>query len=336
VAMTRARKNLFMTYATKSDKAKSVKQPAQYIIEVPEAYLRKSTDEAKESYIKAQQFVLANRNNLDISKETEESLRENIKNLKLTITHVNSYIKCPRCFFFNTILKIPKVKTESQSLGTVIHESLKFIQVNLNETGKIPDIKIIHARLEDILNREFLTSIKYDSVMEKSKKLLDKFVCGNKDFFVRHSITEKNMGPYSIIWEGIPIAGKIDLIKFNPDDKKIIEVIDFKTGNPDTKGSQLSQKGLGDYYRQLLFYKLLIESAPQLNWKVMMGTIKFIEPSREDGDKWIERSYDLNIQDYELLKAKVKEVYKKIQNLEFDECGEKCDNHQLHEINLGN
>lgn len=334
VALTRAMEHVVITYSTNSDTARSVKEPAMFIKEIPENLVQFKKYDNKESLVRAEEFVLSNKSKLNISDEMRSRLLQNIEDLKLTITHINSYLKCPRCFFYKTILRIPKLKTESLSLGTTIHETLKYIQVYLNENSKPPSQEQIFIRFKNSLEKEFLKLEEYNNVLEKGQRILSKLITEKCEIFVKGSVCEKNMGVYNLIWEGIPIAGKIDLIRFLTDDKKSVEVIDYKTGNPDTKSSQLSQKNLGDYYKQLLFYKLLIESTPQLNWKVGKGTLIFVEQSRKDEKSWIQKEYAIKESDYEALKMVVKKVYSKIKNLEFDECGDKCDNHELHDINL--
>ena len=46
---------------------------------------------------------------------------------RFNITHLNSYLKCPLCFFFKTILRLPQAKTRSLSFGTSVHGALAYL-----------------------------------------------------------------------------------------------------------------------------------------------------------------------------------------------------------------
>jgi len=325
VALTRARKHVVISYSVFGTTKRSEKQTSQFIREIkPELVEFKKFDD-KESIIRADEFILSNKSKFSVSQDSEDLVKDIVSQMQITITNINSYLKCPRCFFYKNVLRIPQLKTNAQSLGTAIHATLNYLQNYLNENSKLPTKEDLDSRFIYYLSKEFLSKEDFKQTEIKGKAIIDDFISENKNSFMQDSITEKNMSSYKIVWEGIPIGGKIDLIKFLPESKQNIEVVDFKTGKP--------KSSTQDYIRQLYFYKLLIDSVPQLKWNAVKGTITFLEKDRST-DNWVNRSYDLAVDDYESLKGTVKTVYGKILNLEFDECGEKCDNHELHDLNL--
>jgi DNA helicase-2/ATP-dependent DNA helicase PcrA len=333
VALTRARKHVTITYHVHSEASKSAKQPAQYIQEIKPDFLIQQKYDQEEQLKAALNFALAHGNVLNLAQEARDLLQANLSTMRFSITHINSYLKCPRCFFYKTILRIPQLRTESQAMGTAIHETFKYIQIELNNSGLIPSIAEVHNKYSSYLAKEFLSREQYENTLQKGRVILEYYITNNRQSFIQGTLTEKNMGVYNIIWEGIPLTGKIDSIEFAGSDQKNVIVTDFKTGNPDTKSAELSQKSLGDYYRQLLFYKLLIDNVPSLNWNTNKGRISFVEKSR-DQNAIISREFELMESDYLRLKDIVKDVYAKVMNFEFDDCGQKCDNHELHELNL--
>jgi DNA helicase-2/ATP-dependent DNA helicase PcrA len=332
VALTRARKHVSISYHITSSTGKSAKQQSQFIGEIKPDYLVQNTNNNAERLTLAKEFLLGQTNKLSVSDESKDILIQKINNMKFSITNINSYLKCPRCFFYNTVLKIPHLKTPSLSLGTAVHDALKFIQVELNENGQLPGMDQIQARFEKAMSKEFLNANDYKDCMYKGKMILEKLMENSSEIFKVGSISEKSMGAYSINWEGIPLSGNIDLIEFVSDDKKHVSVMDYKTGNPDNSSDKLSVKGMGDYYKQILFYKLLIDNVPALNWTVDKGIIFFVEPNTKTGEM-ISKEYVLNDMDYQQLKEIVKDVYNKIINFEFDDIGDKCDNDELHQLN---
>jgi hypothetical protein len=67
----------------------------------------------------------------------------------------------------------------------------------------------------------------------------------------------------SLEWEGIPIKGKIDRIDEITPGR--LRIIDYKTGTPKSENALMGNTATADesYLRQLLFYKLMIESDPR-------------------------------------------------------------------------
>ncbi len=62
-------------------------------------------------------------------------------------------------------------------------------------------------------------------------------------------------------------------------------MVDYKTGNPDnaiqkTKGPNEKQPLGGDYWRQAVFYKLLVDRS-QRDWQVVSTEFDFIEPNNK-------------------------------------------------------
>jgi len=327
VAITRAKKHVSILYSTASDTGKTARQPAQFIKEIDEKFISFVKNDSSESVSEAQEFILSHTLVINFRQDSRDYVLELVSKLQLAVTHVNSYLACPRCFFYKTLLRIPHIKSSSQVFGTVIHEALKYTQNYFNENALLPTEKGIKSTIERSLISEFVTKEAADSILEKSLQVMKQFLQEKPEAFTKGSITEKNMSAYKINWSGIPIGGKIDLIKF-VEDKNHVEVIDYKTGNADSTGRSV------DYKRQLLFYKLLIENTPQLKWHISKGSIVYVEPSKSDDAKWIEKSYELSGQDYLELQDTVKDVYQKINDLKFDECGPKCDNYKLHDLIL--
>ncbi|HAV26578.1 MAG TPA: DNA helicase UvrD, partial [Bacteroidetes bacterium] len=134
--------------------------------------------------------------------------------------------------------------------------------------------------------------------------------------------------------EGVPIRGQIDKVVIND---RAAHVVDFKTGqvkygikkikppvilgdNPDE--ANFEKRLGGDYWRQVLFYKALIESDTTQNLKVISGEIDFIEP---DNDELKKVKIMVNDDEYAFVKKQIRETFTKIQNLEFEDGCEEPD-----------
>jgi DNA helicase-2/ATP-dependent DNA helicase PcrA len=105
-----------------------------------------------------------------------------------------------------------------------------------------------------------------------------------------------------------------------------VNVVDYKTGNPDNAIKKLKNPLLdpphgGDYWRQAVFYKLLIDNHEQGKYQVMSTEFDFIEPNAKKEIK--SQKLEITREDTDQLRAQVVEVWEKIQSREFYKgCGE--------------
>ena len=66
---------------------------------------------------------------------------------------------------------------------------------------------------------------------------LRQYYPAQRKFLQRNQFPEKDFRPYHVRVNDVPIVGKIDAIHVLDEQKKLVHVVDYKTGNPDNKGS---------------------------------------------------------------------------------------------------
>ena len=103
-------------------------------------------------------------------------------------------------------------------------------------------------------------------------------------------------------------------------------MVDYKTGKPDSKYQELSPEG--DYFRQLVFYKLLCSEAKGFPYEVVSGTIDFIEKNNKN--LFVRKNYSLTVDDVAKLKSQIIEVFSKIKSLDFTPDSKCEDKDHLH------
>jgi DNA helicase-2/ATP-dependent DNA helicase PcrA len=116
--------------------------------------------------------------------------------------------------------------------------------------------------------------------------------------------------------DGIPLNGKIDKIEFFGND---INVVDYKTGKYANAKKKFKLPGEeepngGDYWRQAVFYKILIDNNKQNNWQISEVVFDFVEPV---SDEYKTEKVVVTPQDVTTVKQQIKTVWDKIQNREF-------------------
>ena len=310
VALTRAKKQIYISLSRRTETGRE-QLPSVFINEINPSLIEKieSTPESEgQSLLSQYPLPLFKLKSINLSDYLKNYLSTSYR---FNITHLNSYLKCPLCFFFKTILRLPLPKTRSLSMGTSIHGSLAYLFEVYKKDNKLISLDKFKQIYESNLLKEHLPQKDYQEVLVNGLQILTDYYNHYKNEFNGNCFTEHDFRFYGIRLEDIPITGKID--KIDIIDKNYVNVVDFKTGNPDNKYEELSRDG--DYFRQLVFYKILCESSPTLPYKVSGGTIDFIEKTKLNQFKRV--AYDITPEDVAKLTRLIKETYTKINNLEF-------------------
>ena len=102
-----------------------------------------------------------------------------------------------------------------------------------------------------------------------------------------------------------------------------VDVVDYKTGKPKTRNQILgsTKSSDGDYGRQLVFYKLLLDNFQDAKYKMVSGEIDFIEP--DDRKKYHKEKFEITTEQVEKLKGVILQVANDIISLSF--FGKTCD-----------
>jgi DNA helicase-2/ATP-dependent DNA helicase PcrA len=243
---------------------------------------------------------------------------------RFNVTHLNSYLRCPLCFFFKTILRLPAPKTKSLSFGTAVHGALAYLFETYRRQNELIPLEKFLDIFKSNLKREHLPLSDYHHTLIRGQQILTDYYLHYQSQFSRHCLTEQDFKFFNIHLNNIPITGKIDKIEILT--PKNVNVVDFKTGNPDSKYPEL--KPDGDYFRQLVFYKILCLNAHGFPYQVTKGTIDFIEKSRTGQFK--RPSFDITDQHVADLTKLISATYQKIQNLEFAPKSDCPDHDHLH------
>jgi DNA helicase II / ATP-dependent DNA helicase PcrA len=164
-------------------------------------------------------------------------------------------------------------------------------------------------------HRESFTKEQFNRRMEYGLDVLNNYYDHYINSFNKIVAIERNIR--NVLVKGVPIKGKLDKLEF---DGKAVNVVDYKTGDIDKakeklKGPNDKEPNGGDYWRQAVFYKILVDNYEQKDWKVVSTEFDFIEPDK----KKIYRKEKIVITpaDIETVSQQISAVWQKIQNREF-------------------
>ena len=325
VAMTRAKRGLTLSFSKHKEDNKP-QTPSIFLKELPENLVEEIHDKLHESEEKHLRNYFENTGfaksiaNLD----TEEFfLKSLVKNHVMNVTHLNSYLKCPRAFYFDHLLRIPSAKSKSAAFGTGMHHAMHQLILAQNRGVAMP-LEEIFAQFEKALHKEILTEKDHWECVDKGREVLGDYLekCAH---LLKNGKPEYDFRPHNVIWDGIPITGRIDLLEFLDSGQKNVHVVDYKTGQSDNKKSELRPGG--NYHRQIVFYQLLCDQSPRFPFKMLSGEIRYLEPSKEDG-LFKRFPFQVTSEDMSRLQQELRDVHQDIQDLKFLDpdraCGE-CD-----------
>ncbi len=328
VALTRAKKQIYISYSRKTDTNRD-QLPSIFIAEINPQLMEtiKPTPQTQNQAIFTNfpQKIPDPIGNDKLADYLRQSLT---KNYKLSPTHLNSYLDCPLCFYYKTILRIPAVKDKYASLGTAVHNSLSHLYNVMRDQGKLITEKELISIFAKYLIKENLSPKNQEEALNYGRQSLSEYYQHYHHSFDGNCIMDYDFAPRNVFCDQVPISGKIDKIEIHQDqtnDKPNVSLVDYKTGNPDTKSKDM-QPG-GSYFNQIVFYKILADSDPDFPYHVTSAAIDFIQKSKSR-KTFIKRDFQFKPDHIAQVKSLIKDVYQKIINLEFTQVGDKCKNDQ--------
>jgi DNA helicase-2/ATP-dependent DNA helicase PcrA len=245
----------------------------------------------------------------------------------MNVTALNNYLRCPLEFYFKNLIRIPSPKNEATEFGSAVHHALEQLFRKMQDGGKdaFPSKELFIADFEWFMkrHRESFTKEQFARRMEYGQEVLSKYY----DRYVQewNTIVSIERNIRNVVVNGIPLKGKLDKLEFSGRD---VNVVDYKTGDPEKAKPKLlppndKEPHGGDYWRQAVFYKILVDNANN-KWNVVSSEFDFIEPDKKK--IYRREKIVINPQDITTVMQQVKDVWQKIQDREFyTGCGkEEC------------
>jgi len=323
VALTRAKKQLHISYAQQNEKGKEL-EPTVFIGEI----IAKTDLEIQ--YQQVSESVLTNFFALQFSATEQPSLglidTEYVNHLLegyvLNLTHLNNYLECPLKFYFQNLIRVPKGKNDTLTFGSAAHSALHKLFLSLKSNDN--EFHGVKRFMDDFRwymhrNREAFTAEQFKRRMEYGDKILPAYYHQYINSWEKATLTEYAIKNVEV--DGVPIKGVLDKIEFKGSD---INVVDYKTGSYAKAKSkfkrpdEMDAQG-GDYWRQAVFYKLLVDHDRSTTWQVISTEFDFLEPEDE---RYVKEKIVIAPDDLAIVKAQIKDTYTRIMNHEFTSgCG---------------
>lgn len=319
VAMTRAAKNLYISY-TRSNKDGKEIEPSMFIAEIREENM------LPHEKISLSEDTIADFAILSMSKELKPEIEQTeaafidqlLDKFVMNVTALNNYLKCPLQFYFNNLVRVPSGKSEATEFGSAVHFALqKLFQKMQQNNNQFPDLSEFVADFKKYMerNREHFTKEQFARRMEQGEQVLPAYYERYIDQWEKIVAIETNIRNVTI--KGIPLKGKLDKLEFNG---RQVNVVDYKTGDAEKGIKKLNAPSDkeplgGDYWRQAVFYKILVDNYPSKNWEAVSAEFDFVEPDKKKG--YLKEKRVITPQDIATVTAQIESVWEKIRKKDF-------------------
>jgi DNA helicase-2/ATP-dependent DNA helicase PcrA len=319
VALTRAEQHLAISYSRFKNDGKEL-EPSMFIAEIQEqgnlpvekVFI---TPEAQLQF-QALMFDLAQAP--EIEKIEADFISNMLEKFVMNVTALNNYLKCPLEFYFKNLVRIPSPKNEATEFGSAAHHALQRLFEKMQANGQR------FASVEDFIadfnwymhrHRESFTREQFKRRLEYGFDVLTNYY--NKYIYQWNKVVAVERNIRNVVVNDIPLKGKLDKLEF---EGKEVNVVDYKTGDPDKARDKLlapneKTPNGGDYWRQAVFYKILVDNYDSKTWQVVSTEFDFVEPDKKK--EYQKKKVVIQPEDITTVKQQISKVWGKIQERDF-------------------
>jgi ATP-dependent exoDNAse (exonuclease V) beta subunit len=240
----------------------------------------------------------------------------------MNVTALNNYLDCPLGFFYRNVIRVPYGRSESMEFGSAVHHAVEKLFQKMQDNGK-NTFPSTEEFIEDFLeymarNRESFTKEAFERRLRYGREILTNYYNTYISQWNKVVSVERNIR--NVLVSGVPLKGKIDKLEF---DGNKVNLVDYKTGSYEKATIKLHKfdppgehnPNGGDYWRQAVFYKILLDNYKQKNWQVISTEFDFIEP--DTGKIYRKEKVTITPADVTTVTQQIVSTWNKIQEKDF-------------------
>ncbi len=321
VAMTRARRHLRVSFARTGDDGKALTQTRfideaglpQIEVEVPAAVL-----------LEAQTLLLLEPLRPVITLPEPALLDGLLAGFHLSITALNRYLRCPLAFYYEDLLRVPGSNSEAAAFGTAMHGALQqfLLKMKSDKKQQWPSAESLARWFKQEMERQhgWFSENAFNQRLTLGLEYLRRIHVEQIPYWRKRAVVERRIDRTEL--DGVPLTGTLDKIEWL--DNGTIRIVDYKTGTPDLRRVAPPDERLpygGEYWRQLAFYKILLENARIYPETVGKTAVSWLEPDRRGTFPVAEVQF--TGEEIRFVENLIREVYSAIQDRQFSTgCGQ--------------
>ncbi|MCB9817091.1 ATP-dependent helicase [Candidatus Nomurabacteria bacterium] len=330
VAMTRAKRHLFMSSFMTSDTGKEMIPYAPLEEKTVQAIIQSPVEPMAMPSTPHDILFRAERHwhdkHLSVPQATlKDLLQDRINRYTLSATHLNNFLDVPNGgphkFFLHNFLQFPSAMSPSASFGSAMHSTLEYMHSYVVKHGSLPALAKSESFMASSLQRKGLAPNEYDKYHTQAINALNALYAQRSHEFTPKQLPEQDFRRQGVRIGDALLTGKIDVLTVT---KHSATVTDYKTGTSSTTWNAQGQTNyakqkLHRYKQQLYFYKLLVDGSRtwgEQGIRATKGELVFVEPNQQGSLD----SLSLDITDEQeltRLRKIIASVWRCIVNLDF-------------------
>jgi DNA helicase-2/ATP-dependent DNA helicase PcrA len=319
VALTRARQHLLISYSRFKNDGREL-EPSMFLAEILDTHALVVERPVIPAEVQAEflHLHLAREQAPEIQTSETEFVERLLSTFVMNVTALNHYLNCPLEFYFKNLIRIPSPKNESTEFGSAVHYALeqlfRTMQANQQEFAPLETfISWFDWFMER--HRESFTQEQFNRRIEYGHTVLTNYY--HKYLNEWNRIVAVELFISHVVVEGVPLKGKLDKLEFMG---KAVNVVDYKTGDPDKAKQKLQGPSSkdpigGDYWRQAVFYKILLDHYGKRDWQALSSEFDFIEPDKKKNYR--KQKLFITPEDISEVTRQIKDSWDKIHRHEF-------------------
>lgn len=280
VAMTRAKRHLHVSFAQSGDDGRALAQ-SMFVAET--GLPVEPRDVSPDALLEVQALLLLAPEPPVVALPEQVVFEALLQDFTLSITALNRYLRCPVAFYYEDFLKIPGVMSEAAAYGIAMHGALQqfLLKMKADKKMRFPSaetlVRLFGAEMER--QRGYFSENNYAQRLALGRENLRRLHAEQVPYWRKRAIAERRVDRVEL--DGVPLAGVIDKIEWL--DNNTLRIVDYKTGAPDLQKvappSDKQPHG-GDYWRQMAFYRILLDNARIYPEPAGKMAVHWLEPDK--------------------------------------------------------
>jgi len=317
VALTRAKQEVLISYSQTNESGRDL-VPSSFVAEIkPEFKAEIDTNDFNKKWEEAKAIIfdsdLAGADGAH-SLHDESFVRELFLAQGLSVSALNNYLTCPWQYFYRNLIRLPETPSRPQLYGIAVHGALAdfFNRVLEKEWSEQLLLDLFQAHLL----KQPLNQTDFNDLLAKGNESLAGWYVANHERWPRNALTEFKIRGV-LLTEDIRLTGVLDKIEFLTDGPEV-KVVDYKTKQPMSRAAiqgETQTDDDGNYYLQLVFYKLLLNKYEDKKYLMQSAEIDFTEANQ--AGKYKQESFVITDEEVEELEELIKQSAQEILSLAF-------------------
>ncbi|HXV26820.1 MAG TPA: ATP-dependent DNA helicase [Candidatus Paceibacterota bacterium] len=316
VAVSRARKRLVLAWPQRTADGKDL-QPSRFVLSIPEHLRRDMDTSSLESEYAGHMAARTGRRRSEPVLRQKAFIADLLAKQPLSVSALNNFLACPWRYYFLNLVRYPEAPGPKGEYGTAAHEALRRVFARPEKPFTKADLI---GAFRTALSRAALSEKMREQLERQGAESLSGWFDAYEGSWHRNVRTEYAVERVQLDPD-IALTGKLDKVELM--DGNTVSVVDYKTKAPMSANAirGLTKSDTGNEWRQLLFYKLLLDLDGK--WNMTGGQIDFLEPNASG--RYKKEAFAVTPDMTGDLKTLIRDMYGRVRVLEFwnDRCDER-------------